>query len=85
MNKCFVCYQGDTPCEGKHFDTCFTCIDNICGCTVRAISALKNSHWHSGRCTTCNKFGITIFISLCDYHATERDESSESDKEYECV
>lgn len=89
--ECFECYNGggrNNICddEGKHLETCLTCIDKICGhSTQRVIYALKNFDWDpSGRCTECNKEGITVAILLCDYHVTERKFLNEESNDYEC-
>ncbi len=77
--ECFTCYNtggGNNPCvdEGSHMETCLLCIDKNCGSTTeRVVSALKNFDWNpDGRCTECNKSGITISVLLCNYHVTER-------------
>jgi hypothetical protein len=91
-NECFACFHqegGNNPCkdEGNYLETCLTCIDKLCGSTTgRVISALMNFDWNpSGRCTECNKSGITISILLCDYHTTERNFlDDESTIDYAC-
>lgn len=81
-NECFECYhigRGNNPCcngdrDGKYLATCLTCIDNLCGNTsVRVTYALKHFDWDcQGRCTNCNKSGITISIPSCDSHVRQR-------------
>lgn len=91
-NECFACFHqggGNNPCkdEGSYLETCLTCIDKLCGNTTgRVISALMNFDWNpSGRCTECNKSGITISVLLCNYHTTERNFIDDNTNiNYEC-
>ena len=72
-NECLCCHNLILD-EGQHLETCLPCIDGICGSTtVRVTYALQNFDWNpNGRCTECNRSGITISVPLCQHHVDER-------------
>lgn len=88
---CYVSGGGNNPCsnEGSHVETCLTCIDELCGSTTSRVTyALTKFDWDpNGRCTNCNKSGITIAILLCTDCTSGRKfltETVPSDNNYDC-
>ncbi len=82
--ECIGCYCNfGGNCDGTERDMCLVCIYKLCGTrsSNRVTYVLKNNDWDTNEtCDACLNDGITIRVTVCDYHVGECNRSDEADE-----